>query len=162
MFRFTIRDVLWLTVVVALSLGVMCAFPISSAVKQAQAREWVAQQGGHVVFSHNYNPKTKTYDHAAQLSVPPWLVAWFGVDLFDTVDGVILDSQTLDNLRPLVGFENLRTFAIFIEISDDLDFTPLTELDRLEELDLQYTGIREEQLRELRELLPKVRITNRD
>jgi hypothetical protein len=162
MFRFTIRDVLCLTLAVAISLGVICAIPISSAVKQAQAREWVAQQGGHVIFSRNYDPTTKTYDHAAQLSVPPWLAAWFGVDMFDTVDGVILDNQTLDNLRPMVGFENLRRLGIFIEISDDLDFTPLTELNRLEELDVQYTGIGEKQLRELRELLPEVRITIRE
>jgi hypothetical protein len=162
MFRFTIRNLLCLTLAIALSLAVICAFPISSAAKQAQAREWVAQQGGHVTFSHNYDPKTKTYDHSAQLSVPPWLVAWFGVDMFDTVDGVILDNQPLDNLRLIVGFENLRTLGIFIEISADLDFTPLTELDSLEELDLQYTGIGGEQLRELRELLPKVRITIRD
>jgi hypothetical protein len=62
----------------------------------------------------------------------------------------------------MVGFENLRRLGIFIEISDDLDFTPLTELDTLEELHLQYTGIGQEQLRELCELLPNVRITIRD
>lgn len=154
-FRFSIRSILVLTAIASL----FYAFPISRLVKQAAAWKWVAQQGGHVTFSHKFDRKPKSYDHTAQLIVSSWLVSLFGVDLFDWVEHVILDNQTVGDLGPITGFPRLRTLAISIEIDRDLDFSPLTGLKRLEVLDLQYTGICERRFRELRELLPNVSVT---
>lgn len=153
--QFSIRAFLILTAIIA----VVCAFPMSRAMKQASARKWVAQQRGHVTFSHKYDRQSRTYNHTAQLAVPSWLVAWFGIDLFDTVDNVILDNQTVDDLRPIVGFSNLRSLGIYIEIDKNLDFSPLAELNRLEILDLKYTDISEERFQRLRQLLPDVSVT---
>jgi hypothetical protein len=152
--RFSLR-----TLLVLISLFVViCGMQVHQARKQGAARKWVAEQGGHITFAHKYNSRTQSYDRRTELAIPDWLVTVFGIDLFDSVDAVILDNKTVSDLRPLTDLPKLRSLAIFIDIDDELDFSPLAELGNLEEVVLGYTGITDVRLRELQNLLPQVHI----
>lgn len=152
--RFSLRTLLVVTTVVALFL----AFPFRRAVEQERGRDWVASQNGHVTFSHKYNPITDEWDHKAKLSAPDWLIDTFGIDLFDSVDSVILDNKELEDLSLITDLQSLRSLAIFIEIDDELSFAPLASLPKLRHLSLAYTNISLERLAKLRALLPHVRV----
>jgi len=153
-FRYSLRALLILTTIVA----VISAMPIRQAYEQRKAREWVAGQGGHIIFAHEYNATTQTSDHQAELKVPEFLVSLLGIDFFASVDGVILDNQLLYDLQPLTGLSDLRHLGIFIDIDDDLDFSPLAKLGSLEALTLGYTNISEKRLENIRKLLPDVEV----
>jgi hypothetical protein len=148
--RFSLRTLMLVTA----ALAVLCAIPMRRASLQHRSRAWVCGEGGHVTFAHKWNPESSSYDHDAELPVPAWLVNLFGIDLFDSVNAVILDNQVVDDLTPLTNFPDLRSLAILIEIDEKLDFSPLAKLGGLEELHLDYTGISAERLAKLRALLP--------
>ncbi len=152
MMRYTIRSLLLATLIIASLL----AITFDRARSQKRGREWVAEQNGHVTFSHKYDPTTRSYDHSAALLTPPWMVDLMGIDFFDSVDSVILDNQTVVELNSITDIRSLRTLAIVIEIDDDLDFSPLLKLRKLERLYLDYTGIDAQRLMRLRQLLPHV------
>ena len=158
-FRYSLRTLLILTTIVA----VISALPIRQAYEQRKAREWIAGQGGHInfghiTFAHKYNATTQTYDHQAELKVPEFLVSLFGIDVFDSVIGVILDREIVHDLQPLANLSDLRSLAIMIEIDDALDFSPLAKLNSLESLTLGYTNITPKRLEKVRKLLPGVRV----
>ena len=132
MLRFSIRTLL----VVTAAIAVLLASTVHRAKSQKRGRDWVALEGGHVTFSHKYDPATQSFDHTAKLSAPSWLIDLMGIDLFDSVDTVILDNQEVDDLEPIVDLRSLRSLAIFIETDPDLDFAPLVNLPNLEEVHL--------------------------
>jgi hypothetical protein len=70
-----------------------------------------------------------------------------------------VDYQTVEDLRRVTGNSDHRSLAICIETSDDLVFSPLAELRNLEVPNLMHTEISAARLKELRELLPAVRVT---
>lgn len=152
--RFSLRTLLILTTLIA----VTCGMQFHQARKQGTAREWVAEQGGHITFAHKYNSRTQSYDQRTELAIPTWLVNVFGMDLLDSVDAVVLDNKTVYDLRPLTNLPKLRSLAIFIDIDDELDFSPLTELGNLKEVVLGYTGIADVRLNELQNRPPHIRI----
>ena len=152
--RYSLRTLLIGMAVVA----VLCVLPIRRAMVQKRGRDWVASQNGHVSFSHQYNAETKEWDHDATLPLPDWMVTLFGIDFFDTVDSVILDNTEVKDLLPIRDLQGLRTLAIFIEVDDQLDFSPLARLPRLRHIYLNYTGISAERLAQLRDLLPHVHV----
>lgn len=152
--RYSLRMLLIATAVIALLL----AMPLRRAVVQKRGREWVATQNGHVAFSHKYNAVVDEWNHEATLRVPVWLIDMFGIDFFDSVDTVVLDNTEVKDLSPITDLRSLRRLAIIIEISDELDFSPLAELPKLRHLHLDYTNISTERLAKLRALLPNVRV----
>ncbi len=154
MIRFSLRNLMVVTAVVALLFGL----PIRRAITQKRGRDWVASERGHVTFTHKYDDATATYDHEAELFAPDWLVSLIGIDFFDSVDHVTLDCYEVDDLEPITDLRELRSLAIIIEIKDNLDFSPLAKLPRLEELYLDYTDISAERLTVLREMLPSVQV----
>lgn len=152
--RFSIRMVLVVTGVIAICF----AIPFRKAARQKRGREWVASQSGHVTFAHKFNRQRNAYQHAAEFEVPDWCIQVFGIDLFDSVDTVILDNMMVEDLTPITDLEDLRSLAIIIEIDDQLDFRPLQSLTSLEHLHLDYTNISAERLAFVRELLRDVRV----
>ena len=152
--RFSLRTLLIATTVIA----ALMAIPIRRAIEQKRGREWVASQNGHVYFSHKYNALMDQWDHHASPPVPAWLVDALGIDIFDTVDTVVLDNMEVKDLSPITDLQSLREFAIYIEIDDKLDFAPLAELRKLQVVYLDYTDISAERLAKLRSLLPNVRV----
>ncbi|QDT03063.1 hypothetical protein K227x_14420 [Rubripirellula lacrimiformis] len=152
--RFSLRTLLITTAVIA----VLLALPTRRAIFQKRGRAWVASQNGHVSFSYKYNALTDQWDHNAALPAPEWLINTLGIDFFDTVDTVVLDNMTVKDLSPITNLQNLRQLAVYIDIDDSLDFSPLAELPKLELVYLDYTGIRAARLAKLRELLPDVRV----
>ena len=155
MLRYSLRTLLVGTAIIAILL----ANSVNRAKSQKRGRDWVALECGHVSFAHSYDRATRTYDHSAKLWTPSWLVDLLGVDFFDSVDAVILDNQEVDDLEPITDLQSLRSFAIMIEITDDLDFAPRARLPDLEEVHLDYTNISAERLAGLRRLLPRARVT---
>ena len=63
------------------------------------------------------------------------------------------------DLSPLTNFRELRSLGSMIEMDYKLDFRPLAELKKLENLHLAYTDISAERLGEIRELLDWVTVT---
>ena len=152
--RFSLRMLLIVTAAVA----VFMALPLRRAVVQKRGRDWVATQKGHVSFSHKYNSAKDEWDHKATLPAPEWLIGTLGIDLFDSVDTVVLDNTEVKDLSPITDLQSLRYLAIVIEIDDNLDFSPLAELPKLRHLHLDYTNISAERLAKLRALLPHVHV----
>lgn len=152
--RFSLRSLLVLTAIIA----VLLAIPFRRAKEQQRARQWVASQKGHISFAYEYDPTTDQFNRNAKPAVPEWLIDRFGIDLFVSVDTVILDNTYLEDLTAISGLRDLRSLAIIIEIHDDLDFEPLAELPKLRHLHLDYTGITAERLAKLRKLIPHVRV----
>ncbi len=154
-FQVTLRFLFIFTGVVTLIL----AMPVQRSLDQKRGRIWVDSQNGHVTFAHKYDAVSGQVNHNLELPAPGWLVGVLGIDIFDSVDAVVLDNKVVVDLSPLTDFRKLRSLGIFIEIDDQLDFSPLSELKNLECLHLAYTGISAERLSELRELLPWVKVT---
>ncbi|MDG1512394.1 MAG: hypothetical protein P8R31_11900 [Mariniblastus sp.] len=154
-FQLSLRFLFVLTAVFAL----MLAPPIQRSLLQKRGRAWVESQNGHVTFAHKYDAASGVYKHDSQFPAPSWLVGIFGVDFFDSVDAVVLDNMEVVDLSPLTNFRELRSLGIMIEIDDKLDFRPLAELKKLENLHLAYTDISAERLGEIRELLDWVTVT---
>ncbi|MEM1069714.1 MAG: hypothetical protein AAGG48_21935 [Planctomycetota bacterium] len=152
--RFSIRFLLLLTLIAAILL----ALPTRRAMMQKRGRAWVERECGHITFAHKYNNATGEYDHTAELMTPRFLVDWLGIDFFDSVRHVTLDCYEVDDISPITDLQDLHSFAIMIEITDTLDFSPLAELPHLEEVYLDYTDISKERLDALRELLPRARV----
>lgn len=152
--RFSLRSLLIATAIIA----VLFALPMRRAILQKRGREWVASQRGHVTFAHKYVASRDAYDHDASPAAPDWIVRMLGIDLFDSVDTVILDNTYLDDLEPITDLRDLRKLAIIIEIDDSLSFEPLAELPKLRHLHLDYTHISAKRLAALRTLLPNVRV----
>ena len=152
--RFSIRLILLVTAMIA----VCFAIPFRKAKRQKRGREWVASQNGHVTFAHKFDRLSNSYQHDAELGIPDWCIRVFGIDLFDSVDTVVLDNMMVEDLTPITDLEDLRSLAIIIEIDDKLDFRPLQSLGALEHLHLDYTDISAERLAFVRELLPNVRV----
>ena len=151
----SLRFLLIFTAVVAILL----AMPIQRSLMQKRGRAWVESQNGRVSFAHKYDESAGEYRHDSEFRAPGWLVDGFGVDLFDSVDTVVLDNKTVVDLSPLTNFRQLRSLGIMIEIDDELDFRPLVKLKNLESLHLAYTDISAERLVEIRELLDWVTVT---
>ena len=150
--RFTIRALLFLTFLVALVL----AGPLRSASLQREGREWVAAQRGHFSFQYGLDSANGRYSIPY---VPDCFVAWFGVDLFNPVRGVCLDCDTVEDLGPVSKLVGLKALAINIDMADDIDFAPLRELPRLEELHFtKWSGLTRDQFNELSASLPNVEI----
>ena len=152
--RFSIRTVLVATALVA----VLLLIPIRRASTQKRGREWVASQQGHVTFDFEHDAQTDSFVHNSTTDLPDWLVHWFGVDMFYSVESVTLDNTLLEDLSPIADLQSLRYLAIIIEIDADLDFGTLCKLPHLEHLFLDYTNISAERLAEHRTLLPNVRV----
>jgi len=152
--RFSLRTLLIVTAMFA----VFVATPLRRAAIQKRGREWVAAQNGQVMFSYKYDPIADQWNHDERLRVPEWVVSLCGIDLFDSVDTVVLDNTLVTDLSPITDLQTLRNLAIVIEIAEDLDFSPLAKLPRLQRLHLDYTNISAERLAELRALLPNVRV----
>lgn len=151
----SLRFLLIFTAVVAILL----AMPIQRSLMQKRGRAWVESQNGRVSFAHKYDESAGEYRHDSEFPAPSWLVDVFGVDLFDSVDTVVLDNKTVVDLSPLTNFRQLRSLGIMIEIDDELDFRPLVKLKNLESLHLAYSDISAERLVEIRELLDWVTVT---
>ena len=151
----SLRFLLIFTAVVAILL----AMPIQRSLMQKRGRAWVESQNGRVSFAHKYDESAGEYWHDSEFPAPSWLVDVFGVDLFDSVDTVVLDNKTVVDLSPLTNFRQLRSLGIMIEIDDELDFRPLVKLKILESLPLAYSDISAERLVEIRELLDWVTVT---
>ena len=154
-FQVSLRFFFILTVVVALIL----VMPVQRSLIQKRGRVWVDSQNGHVTFAHKYDAVAEQYNHDLELPAPGWLVGILGIDIFDSVDAVVLDNKVVVDLSPLTDLRKLRSLGIMIEIDEQLDFSPLAELKNLECLHLAYTGISAERLIELQELLPWVKVT---
>ncbi|MGI9469629.1 MAG: hypothetical protein ACR2OA_21075 [Rubripirellula sp.] len=152
--RFSLRTLMLLTTVVA----VLCALPVHRAYTQKQGRDWVISQNGHISFSYKYDAEKEEWDHDATLPYPNWLVDALGIDFFASVDTVVLDNKEVVDLSPIVDLHNLRCLGIYIEIQDNLDFSPLSQLPHLRSLYLDYTGISLDELERLRTLLPGVQV----
>ena len=52
--RYSLRLVMVLTLVLAICL----ALPVKSVLRQKAGRQWVNSQNGHVLFAHQFDPKT--------------------------------------------------------------------------------------------------------
>lgn len=154
--RFSLRTLLLLTMVVA----VLCALPVHRAYTQKRGRDWVVSQNGHITFSYKYDTEKQQWVHDATLPYPNWLVEALGIDFFASVDTIVLDNKEVVDLSPITDLQNLRCLGIYIEIKDDLDFTPLSHLPHLQSLYLDYTGISSAKLEHLRVLLPGVDVTS--
>ncbi len=152
--RFSLRTLILLTAATA----VLFAVPIRQALTQKRGRDWVVSQNGHVSFSYKYDANNEQWLHNATLPYPGWLIDAIGIDFFTSVDTVVLDNKEVVDLSPLVDLNDLRCLGIYIEIKQGLDFSPLSKLPHLEALHLDYTGISSEELDNLRELLPGVRV----
>ena len=131
------------------------ANPIRRAIEQKRGRDWVASQDGHVHLSvsRGYNDFTEQWTDSDSLLAPQWLVDAIGIDVFDTVETVVLDNMEVKDLSPITDLRNLETLEIVIEIDDQLDFSPLTDLPTLRHLHLDYTNISAERLAKFQELL---------
>jgi hypothetical protein len=150
--RFTIRTLAIVTFLVALSL----ALPFRKARMQREGREWVVTQRGHISFQYDANRPTGRY---AIPCVPDFLVDWLGVDMFNSVRGVCLDCETIEDFGPLSKLTRLESLGINIEMVDDIDFSPLMALPRLKEIHFtQWSGLTREQFTELSKLMPHVKI----
>ena len=153
--RFSIRTLLIATTIVAIVLG----FPIQGAIRQRQGREWVAAQRGRVSFRHNYSQEYRgkvinTGSHLIGLGI-----AIFGIDLFDTVTGVVFDCDTLVDLAPIRCMPSLRIIVINIDMAEEIDFSPLTKLSDLQEVHFtKWSNLTLQQLIEIESLLPNVNI----
>ena len=152
--RYSLRFVMVLTLVLAICL----ALPVKSVLRQKAGRQWVNSQNGHVLFAHQFDPKTNQYDHSAR-PAPEWLVDLVGIDWFTSVLSITLDNQLITDLTPVVELQSLQSIHICIEIDDDLDFSPLARLPHLQELTLMYTNLSESELETLRQQLPGVKVT---
>ncbi|MGI9441038.1 MAG: hypothetical protein ACR2N1_01155 [Rubripirellula sp.] len=150
--RFSLRTLMLLTAGVA----VLCALPVRRAYTQKRGRDWVVSQNGHITFSYKYDAAKQQWVHDATLPYPNWLIDALGIDFFTSVDTVVLDNKEVVDLSPITDLQNLRCLGIYIEIKNDLDFTPLSQLPHLRSLHLDYTGISSAELERLRVLLPSV------
>jgi hypothetical protein len=111
---------------------------------------WVKQQKGHLI----YDFELLRADGSYLSSEPDWLRDWLGIDFFSSVHGVILDNQELTDLTPLTKLKELRSLAIMINILPGTSLRPITELQYLEELTLDYTRIDREELARIGRELP--------
>lgn len=152
--QYSLRVVLF----IGLVIGLLLTFPVRRVIKQKAGRDWVAAQNGHVVFGYQFNSETGAYDHRAEPPAPRWLIEVVGIDWFTTVEAVTLDNRTVEDLKPLQNLKSLKSLAIMIDIDDELDFRPLTRLSHLQNLQLDYSNISDEQREKLKQLLPQVRI----
>ncbi len=155
--RFSIRTLLIVTALVAVAV----ALPIRRAILQHYGREWVAAQRGHVGFKHNYESKHPALRKKADSSraFMRYLIAVFGVDLFDKVTSVVFDCDELVDLAPLRNLPWVETIMINIDMADEIDFSPLAEMPRLREIHFtKWSNLTEKKLIEVRDLLPHVEI----
>ncbi|MEQ1904502.1 MAG: hypothetical protein ABL888_09980 [Pirellulaceae bacterium] len=153
--RFSIRTLLIVTTITAIVL----ALPIRGAIRQRQGREWVAAQRGRVSFQHNYGQNFRGENIKAGSNLIGLGIAIFGIDLFDTVTGIVFDCDTLVDLAPLRYLPSVRVIGINIDMADEIDFSPLTKLPELEEIHFtKWTNLNEQQLDFLERLLPNVEI----
>lgn len=128
---------------------------------QRQAREWVATQRGHSLFRYGYRDETLSYETVSDLNVPDFLVRILGIDVFNPVDTVVFDCDEVTTFAPLTGMTSIQNIHVNIEMADDIDFTPLSELPRLKSLSFtEWSFLTDSQLSELRVLLPHVNIVS--
>ncbi len=155
--RYSIRTLLFATLLIA----VFAARPLHRARMQRQAREWVSTQRGHSLFKFGYGSETQWYETDSDLVVPDFLVRTLGIDAFNPVNSVIFDCDELTTLEPLAGMLSLRNIHVNIEMADDIDFTPLTELPRLQSIHFtEWSFLTDSQLSQLHVLLPHVSIVS--
>ncbi len=155
--RYSIRTLLLATLLIAVCIAV----PLRRARMQRQAREWVSAQRGHSLFQYGYGRDTQWYETDSELVVPDILIRAFGIDAFNPVTAVIFDCDELTTLDPLVGMVSLRNLHVNIEMADEIDFTPLAELPKLQSIHFtEWSFLNDSQLAELRVLLPRVRIVS--
>ena len=153
--RYSIRTLLLVTLLTA----VFMAGPLHRARLQREAREWVATQRGHSFFKYSYASDTQRIGTGSNVFVPGFVVRLLGVDTFNPVEAVVFDCDELTTLEPLVGMKSLRSIEVNIEMADDIDFPPLTELPRLRSIHFtKWSLLSESQLSEVRTLLPDVNI----
>lgn len=151
--RFSIRSLFVLTLVVAIVL----AIPFGQAAKQKIGREWVGSQRGHVFFEGGYDGQSS--QHVPY--VPQFVVQLIGVDLFSPVRAVLFDCDELVDLKPIENMPSLYSIEINIEMDDAIDFSPLAKLPNLRVLHFtKWSGVSAEQLVEIRDLLPRVKVTS--
>lgn len=130
--------------------------PVRRAYLQKQGREWVAKQRGHVAFK--YTPDSSTGSFGIP-HVPDSLVRVLGVDLFNTVQGVALDCETVTTFEPMTGLQSLESLAILIDMSEEIDFSPLMKIPNLREVYFsEWSGLTYDQLNEVQSILPHVKI----
>lgn len=154
---YTTRTLLLATLLIAAFVG----RPLHRAQMQRQAREWVSKQRGHSLFKYGYGRETQWYVTEGNLVVPDFLVRTIGIDAFNPVETVVFDCDELTTVEPLTGMVSLRNIQVNIEMADNIDFTPLTELPRLQSIYFtEWSFLTDSQLSELRVLLPHVNIVS--
>jgi hypothetical protein len=124
------------------------------ARRQLAGVEWVRNYGGYVVYDHerpaHYGP--------ACMAEPQWLRDLIGVDFFHNVVAVSLNHNEVEDLAPVASLRSLTSLGISAAVNPDVDVSVLCALSQLKELHLNYTGIKQDRLKPVREALPACRI----
>ena len=88
------------------------------------------------------------------------LVQLLGVDLFNSVTGVIFDCDPIVDFEPVTDLRALRSIFVNIEMAEDIDFSPLADLGELKEVHFSaHSLITRQQFKSLKTLLPHVNVT---
>lgn len=138
-------------------LAVLVAGPLRRARLQHEARDWVAEQRGHSLFKYGYGSESEWYATDSDLAVPDALVQMFGIDVFNPVKTVVFDCDELKTLEPLTRMASLRNIHVNIEMADEIDFSPIADLPRLESIHFtKWSYVTARQLSVIRSLVPDV------
>lgn len=166
--RFSLRTLLLITAVFAIVILV----PLRRAHIQKEVRLWLTSVRGDYTFEHQVSrnrdpfaprdsssPRIFSVTHnAKELLVPNWCVSLLGPDLFTTVRSATVDTRDTTDFRPLSKLPYLRTLSISVSSTEELDFSALADIRRLERLNLRGVDMNYAEIANLRLLLPNVRI----
>jgi hypothetical protein len=153
--RYSIRYLLVATFVIAL----LIAIPVQRAAKQRIGKAWVTAQRGQVIYAYRTESENNTKSSKPAMRVPSFVVNALGIDFFNPIRGVMLDCEEVTDLKPIENLQSLKDILINIEVSEDLDFSPLAKLPKLEAVLIsEHAGFSSQQIESLRRLIPKAKI----